>query len=429
MKIKESTFVITILFMLVIGGQTTEAQIFDKLKNRVKETVENKAVNKTDEATEKGLDKVEDGVKGNKTSTSSENRNEDKQNTRIDVKGPDQESLLSYSNYDFVPGDRPIYYYDMIGEADSEIPGRMLINSGNAEIQTYKGEKVLVAPAQGEPYMMPYMKDNAYLPEQFTMEFDVLSNGLSNTDGSEITLYFREKENAGSGNATAPIRVTLSAVSGEAGQPHYGFEVHKNDNWYGTAFRYFPSQAVNSAQNNWRHVAIYINKNIGKLYMDEHRLAILNQIESGQINMVEIEVRNSENPVLFRNFRIAAGGTDSYNKVMTDGKFIAYGIQFEVNKATLRPESMGTINEFVKMMKENPDLKFEIGGHTDTDGTADRNNILSKERADTVKKQMVNMGIADNRLSAIGYGPSKPLEDNNSAEHKAKNRRVEFVKL
>jgi outer membrane protein OmpA-like peptidoglycan-associated protein len=415
--------------MLVIGGQTAEAQIFDKLKNRVKETVENKAVNKTDEATEKGLDNVEDGVKGKKTRKSSDNRNEDKQGTRTNLQSRDQESLLSYSNYDFVPGDKLIYYYDMIGEADSEIPGRMLINSGNAEIQTYKGEKVLVAPAKGEPYMMPYMKENVYLPEQFTMEFDVLSNGLSNTDGSEITLYFREKEKAGSGNATAPLRVTLSAVSGEEGQSHYGFEVHKDDNWYGTASTYFPSQGVNSVQNNWRHVAIYINKNIGKLYMDEHRLAILNQIESGQINMVEIEVRNSENPVLFKNFRIAAGGTDSYKKVMTDGKFIAYGIQFEVNKATLKPESMGTINEFVKMMKENPDLKFEIGGHTDSDGTAERNNILSKERADTVKNQMVNMGIADNRLICIGYGPSNPLEDNNSAENKAKNRRVEFVKL
>src|SRR5690606_29485038 len=165
--------------------------------------------------------------------------------------------------------------------------------------------------AKCEPYMMPYMKENVYLPEQFTMEFDVLSNGLSNTDGSEITLYFREKEKAGSGNATARLRVTLSAVSDVEGQSDYGFEVHKDDNWYGTASTYFPSQGVNSVQNNWRHVAIYINKNIGKLYMDEHRLAILNQIESGQINMVEIEVRNSENPVLFKNFRIAAGGTDS----------------------------------------------------------------------------------------------------------------------
>src|SRR5690606_24993909 len=111
MKIKESTLIITILFMLVIGGQTAEAQIFDKLKNRVKETVENKAVNKTDEVTEKGLDNVEDGVKGKKTRKSSDNRNEDNQGTRTNLQSRDQESLLSYSNYDFVPGDKLIYYY------------------------------------------------------------------------------------------------------------------------------------------------------------------------------------------------------------------------------------------------------------------------------------------------------------------------------
>src|SRR5690606_22977127 len=122
--------------------------------------------------------------------------------------------------------------------------------------------------------------------------------------------------------------------------------------------------ASNPKQNNWRHVAIYINKNIGKLYMDQHRLAVLNQVDAGKIDMVEIEVRGSGNPVLFKNFRIAAGGADAYNKVVTEGRFIAYGIQFDVNKATLKPESMGTINEFVQLMTKHPELKFEIGGHT-----------------------------------------------------------------
>ena len=407
MELKRLILKTTALCILTLCMKTAEAQIFDKLKNRVKETVENKAVDRSSEDTEKRI----------------ENPQSSKTNQL-----PDQESLLSYSNYDFVSGDRLIYHYDMSEETDSEIPGRFLITSGNAEIQTYKGEKVLVAPAQGEPYMMPYMKDNAYLPEQFTMEFDVLSNGISHADGSEIILYFREKEKAGSGDATAPIRVTLSYLSGDKNQASQGFEVYKGDDWVGS-FQNFPEAAVNPTQDNWRRVAIYVNKNIGKLYIDQHRLAIHNQIEPGKANMVEIEVRNTENPVLFKNFRIAAGGSDSYKKVMNEGKFIAYGIQFDVNKATLKPESMGTINEFVKMMKENPELIFEISGHTDSDGSVDRNNILSQERADAVKKQMVSMGIADNRLTCKGYGPSKPLDNNSSAENKAKNRRVEFIKL
>ncbi|HRQ50284.1 MAG TPA: OmpA family protein, partial [Agriterribacter sp.] len=81
-----------------------------------------------------------------------------------------------------------------------------------------------------------------------------------------------------------------------------------------------------------------------------------------------------------------------------------------------------------KMMKEKPELKFEIGGHTDSDGAAARNDVLSQERADAVKKQMVHMGIDAGRLTTKGYGASNPLTDNDSAENKAKNRRVEFVK-
>jgi len=173
---------------------------------------------------------------------------------------------------------------------------------------------------------------------------------------------------------------------------------------------------------------VYVNKNIGKLYIDQHRLGVLNQIIPGGAVSLSIEVNNPEQPVLFRNFRLAAGGTDAYEKVMTEGKYVAYGIQFDVNKSVLKPESMGTINEVVKMMKSNPELKLEIGGHTDSDGTTERNNALSQERADVVKKQMMSMGIDGARLTTKGYGSSKPVADNNTTENKARNRRVEFVR-
>lgn len=113
----------------------------------------------------------------------------------------------------------------------------------------------------------------------------------------------------------------------------------------------------------------------------------------------------------------------------TEGKIITYGIQFDVNKSTLKPESMGAINEIVKLMKQNEDLRFEIGGHTDNTGTTDRNNILSQERADAVKNQMIKMGIDEGRLTTKGYGSSKPVAKNDNAENKARNRRVEFIKL
>jgi outer membrane protein OmpA-like peptidoglycan-associated protein len=90
---------------------------------------------------------------------------------------------------------------------------------------------------------------------------------------------------------------------------------------------------------------------------------------------------------------------------------------------------MGALNEIAKMMKEHNDLKFEIDGHTDSDGKADANLQLSQHRADAVKAKLTEMGIDDARLTTKGFGATKPIDKNDSAEGKANNRRVEFVKI
>jgi outer membrane protein OmpA-like peptidoglycan-associated protein len=79
-------------------------------------------------------------------------------------------------------------------------------------------------------------------------------------------------------------------------------------------------------------------------------------------------------------------------------------------------------------MKDNPDIKFEIGGYTDSDGDDAYNMTLSQQRADAVKTQLTSMGIDASRLTTKGYGETKPISDNKTPEGKANNRRVEFVK-
>lgn len=407
-----------------------EAQVLNRVRDRIKQTAEDRALDEAGEATDRAIDDALDGTKDQKEKTDNNGSATENapapDNSHSNTSAP---GIQSYANYDFVPGDEIIFQYDMAGEADAEIPGRLLIDAGTAEIQTYNGEKVLFVPISGNVYMKPYMNEEAYLPEQFTIEFDMLANG-NGSDCSELILYFRKKEDAGGGSAVAPIRISLSCISGEEGQPSFGFDMEKtNGRIVGNGSQYFPPAAHNPAQNNWRKVAIYVNRNIGKLYIDQHRIGIVNQIDPAIANMVELEVRNDIHPVMIKNFRIAGGGSDAYNKIITSGKFIAYGILFEVNKATLKPESMGTLNEIAKMMKQNGDLRFEIGGHTDSDGTATLNNKLSQERAEAVKQQLVSMGIDASRLSTKGYGSSRPVADNNSPENKARNRRVEFVKL
>ncbi|QAA82699.1 OmpA family protein [Aequorivita sp. H23M31] len=430
---KTKTFIYALgpfLFLFISTG--VEAQILNKIANKVQETTERKVLDKTEKSTEDALDGSE-----KKVNTTKNKKNNSKEDSLITA-GPDESNvgsadLISYANYDFVPGDQLLYYYDMAGERDSEIPGRMLLDEGNLEIQTYKGEKVLYIPASSEAYFSPQMTDKNYLPEQFTLEFDILSNGglKTTTDASEITLFFRgEDESVGAyGNATAPIRIVLSGISGDNDTASYQFGIFKSDDWIGAVNKNFPAEAVNPSQNNWRKVAFYMNKNIGKLYLDQHRIGMANQIETGKPAKLDIAVTNPDHPVMIKNFRIAAGGADAYNKIMSDGKIVAYGIQFDVNKATLKPESMGTINEMVKMMQSNPALKFEITGHTDSDGKDALNIQLSQDRAEAVKTQMILMGIESARLTANGFGSKNPVAKNDTAENKARNRRVEFVKL
>ena len=101
-------------------------------------------------------------------------------------------------------------------------------------------------------------------------------------------------------------------------------------------------------------------------------------------------------------------------------------IKFEVDSSTITPEGIKTIQKIAIILKKYPDAKLEIGGHTDSDGSAEYNQKLSQERVDMVKKALIEFGINGDNLTTKGYGESKPLVPNTSAENKAKNRRVEF---
>jgi outer membrane protein OmpA-like peptidoglycan-associated protein len=111
------------------------------------------------------------------------------------------------------------------------------------------------------------------------------------------------------------------------------------------------------------------------------------------------------------------------------GKAVIYGIYFDFDSAEIRPESKPTINEIAKLLKENPDLKLYIVGHTDNIGSLEYNMDLSKRRAEAVVRELVNnYGIDKGRLRAFGVGPLAPATTNDTEEGRAKNRRVELVK-
>jgi outer membrane protein OmpA-like peptidoglycan-associated protein len=105
------------------------------------------------------------------------------------------------------------------------------------------------------------------------------------------------------------------------------------------------------------------------------------------------------------------------------------GITFDVNKATIRPESEATLMKALKTLQTYSDISVEIDGYTDSDGSAKSNQILSESRADAVKNWLISKGIEAGRISAAGYGEENPIADNTTKEGKAKNRRIEFKRV
>jgi outer membrane protein OmpA-like peptidoglycan-associated protein len=108
---------------------------------------------------------------------------------------------------------------------------------------------------------------------------------------------------------------------------------------------------------------------------------------------------------------------------------VALYINFDVDKSTIRPESEPIVAEIFKLLDANPDLRVRIEGHTDNTGEAAHNQTLSENRAAAVFGALLAKGIAQSRLESAGFGATKPIADNNNEEGKAKNRRVEIVKL
>ncbi len=109
-----------------------------------------------------------------------------------------------------------------------------------------------------------------------------------------------------------------------------------------------------------------------------------------------------------------------------DLKMQFHNITFELNSADLKEEAYPILDQLVKFLKQNPDIKVEISAHTDDLGSEQYNLKLSLRRANSVVEYLKEHGISPDRMIAIGYGESRPLVPNDSDEHRAMNRRVEF---
>jgi len=115
--------------------------------------------------------------------------------------------------------------------------------------------------------------------------------------------------------------------------------------------------------------------------------------------------------------------------ILASGRVAVYGLTFDTGKATLRPEGEPVLNEVLKLLTQNPSWKLRVEGHTDNVGDAGANLKLSEARAAAVVAWLVARKVDAARLTSQGFGDTKPVAGNDTEEGRAKNRRVELVKL
>ena len=319
-----------------------------------------------------------------------------------------QKPILEWAKYDFVPGDKVIFEDNLLLEENGEFPSRWDLVRGNAEVAKF-GDDMVIMLRDGAPSIIPYFKSpqNDYLPKVFTIEFDLYYPG-----SGYFQAYLYDRKNQKSGSPTGYTYVLMTYNQMEMGQVRSTL----------------PDKNINKSR--WMHIAIAYTNGKLKAYMDETRLLNIPRLDFDPkgLTLYTYHAKN-DNLYYVKNIRIAEGGVKYYDRFLQDGKIIANGIRFDVNKATLKPESMGVINEIVKLMNQHPEIKFSIEGHTDSDGDVKFNKTLSEQRAQTVMNQLIELGIGSDRLVTKGFGEDVPVTDNSTPEGKANNRRVEFVKM
>ena len=448
---------ISVLASLFLVFVVTEipAQIVITNPGRVVErAVQNRANQKVYQGIDKGFDKIEEGIgnlfkkkkmeekpadnqqKSSEPSDNQDDNNESERNASPKGKKP---SLQTYSKFDFMSGEKVIVQEDFSQDEVGDFPAKWNTNS-TGELVTVEGTKGKWLSLSKAGTFMPEFITS--LPENFTFEFDLLVNNefsfyssefkvamVNLTSPKDFTQWNRFKQDPVTGTEVGFHPTGAGSSNGRT-----EFEVFNKSNHPEMKNEVNTNQFF-AKQNNFAHVSIWRQKQRLRVYLNEEKVWDLPRAMDLAVNYNSLifylhDFHKAEDRYLISNLRLAVGAPDTRNKLITEGKFVTTGITFDVNSATIKPESYGTLKTIAQVLQDNADVRVKIIGHTDSDGEDNANINLSKKRSEAVKAVLgSDFGINSSRLDSDGKGESQPVGDNKTPEGKANNRRVEFVKL
>jgi len=318
----------------------------------------------------------------------------------------------AWANYDFVPGDEILIYEDFGRDEVGDFPRRFGLIQGNWEIVEWQGGRYLQATSGG--LLAIPLPDT--LPERFTIEVPVtFAHGNAYVRLMPGRAYYgRDRRYGGSVVSLELARAGVRPAGNQGPTVMSQVEEDRRPN-----AGVVPLRVMGDGE--------YL-----KVYLGERRVANVPNAVFPRADSLFIAVAGGEErrPVLLGPIRIAGGGRDLYNRLAEEGRVATQGILFATNSDRIRPESTPTLEEIGKMLRDYPELRIGIEGHTDGDGEEAYNQQLSERRAAAVEAFLVEeYGIREDRLQTAGFGESRPVADNSSPEGKQQNRRVELVRL
>lgn len=396
-----------------------EAQFGKRLKERLKKNAEERAI---DEAVDKENEAIDAATSGGNNGQAGTSEATPAQGGTAagaaEARGEASGSAAPadkkvWANYDFVPGQRTLFYSDFTEDQVGNFPQRLEFKTGTMEVVEFEGGQRALKASSPSELVIPLP---AVLPDRYTIELDVINRGTNRVGANTIEV---------TGAESFSDRVSIQVGWGHGGLQTSGGGL--SSNWVAAKEadrqRYLGNPASFRLLGDGKYL---------KIYVDERRLANIPNATFTRRNGVTIKLEgrdDEKDAVYLTRIRVAESEKTIYDALSSTGRWATQGILFDTGKSDVKPESTPTLKEIAAAFKQHPELRAEIQGHTDNVGKAAANLKLSQARAEAVRKVLTSeYGVNADQVTAKGYGDTKPSADNKTPEGRANNRRVELVK-